>query len=155
MNTGVSTFPCASSRVAARAAPSVAWIVNLIELASIDSRLITVAARLLMRPVSPDRARARRAYRDGRSFKALVPLFSPLLFVKSLGARQAAGIAHDDTGSFHRVGELIARLSGHDAHLPATQLDLHRHALLDDVVYYPIQVGPELGRGNGHWESAM
>src|SRR6267378_817389 len=34
MKTGVSTFPRASSRVAARAAPSVAWIVNFIELAS-------------------------------------------------------------------------------------------------------------------------
>src|SRR5712691_9060040 len=34
MKTGVSTFPCASSRVPARAAPSVALTVNFIEVAS-------------------------------------------------------------------------------------------------------------------------
>src|SRR6266516_3116887 len=34
MKTGVSTFPCASSRVPARAAPSVVLTVNFIELAS-------------------------------------------------------------------------------------------------------------------------
>src|SRR5213592_2349177 len=130
MKTGVSTLPCASSRVPARAAPSVAWIANFIGLAS--------QSRLLL-PWGEHRGGGRSEqtfllgfltfgfrlldHRNDAYLRELVPLLAPRRFVERRHVLELAGIADDHTGPFNQPAQFVSRLRPLDACFPPCWAD--------------------------------
>src|SRR5712691_3587011 len=121
MKTGVSTSPCASSSVAARAAPSVAWTVNFTAI-NVGARERTAGSLPL--PLAGEgggEGKPRGSERSWRLLQIFFPLLAPTGFVEGTNACESGGIADDDARPLDEFVELAARLRGRFARSSSTR----------------------------------